>query len=127
MKNILLLFFISIIFINSLSAETVYKFNTAKDEQRFYLLIKEVRCPKCTSGSLASSNAPVSEDLKRKIAEFINNGKTDEEILTYITQRFGMESSYDPGFSKETSILWLSPIFLLITLVVFFFFRASKE
>ena len=48
----------------------VYKFKSVNDEDRFYALIHEIRCPKCTSGSIASSNAPVSEDLKMKIAEY---------------------------------------------------------
>ena len=55
----------------SISADVLYEFENLEDEKRFYDLIKEVRCPKCTSGSLASSNAPVSEDLKQKIIEFI--------------------------------------------------------
>ena len=58
-----------------MSADALYEFENLEDEKRFYNLIKEVRCPKCTSGSLASSNAPVSEDLKQKIIELIKKGK----------------------------------------------------
>ena len=42
-----------------MSADALYEFENLEDEKRFYNLIKEVRCPKCTSGSLASSNAQV--------------------------------------------------------------------
>ena len=67
----------SIIFSNFTISESLYKFDSAEDEKRFYSLIKEIRCPKCTSGSLASSNAPVSEDIKSKIIELIKEGKSD--------------------------------------------------
>ena len=69
---------------------------------------------------LASSNAPVSEDLKFKIAELINEKKSDEEIKTFVSQRYGNQSLYDPGLSNETYILWFAPfIFLLIASIVF--------
>ena len=51
--------------------DNLYSFDSEIDEARFNNLIKDIRCPKCTSGSLSSSNAPVSEDLKLKIAQMI--------------------------------------------------------
>jgi cytochrome c-type biogenesis protein CcmH len=44
------------IFSTFLYSETYYEFDDVENEARFYNLIKEIRCPKCTSGSLASSN-----------------------------------------------------------------------
>ena len=103
-----------------LLASSYYGLTTYEDEERFNNLIKEIRCPKCTSGSLASSNAPVSEDLKFKIAELINENKSDEEIKSFVSQRYGNQSLYDPGLSNETYILWFAPfIFLLIASIVF--------
>ena len=84
-----------------------------------------IRCPKCTSGSLSSSNAPISEDLKQKIAEMINSNKTDNEIKEYVTKRFGKDSLYEPEFSRETYILWFSP-FLVLILGLFFFLLRRK-
>ena len=49
------------------AGESLFIFNSDEDEARYYQIINEIRCPKCTSGSLSSSNAPISEDLKRKI------------------------------------------------------------
>ena len=116
MKKFLLIYFFPIL----LLASSYYGLTTYEDEERFNNLIKEIRCPKCTSGSLASSNAPVSEDLKFKIAELINEKKSDEEIKTFVSQRYGNQSLYDPGLSNETYILWFAPfIFLLIASIVF--------
>tara|TARA_Y100000746_G_C15449663_1_gene426548 strand:+ start:736 stop:1107 length:372 start_codon:yes stop_codon:yes gene_type:complete len=101
----------------------VYEFDNTDDEIRFNNLIKEIRCPKCTSGSLSSSNAPVSEDLKLKIAEMIKQGKSNSEIKEYVSQRFGKESLYDPQFGQDTYLLWLSPVIFIILAFILFFLR----
>ena len=116
MKKFLLVYLFPI----SLLASSYYGLTTYEDEERFNNLIKEIRCPKCTSSSLASSNAPVSEDLKFKIAQLINEKKSNEEIKKFVSQRYGNQSLYDPGLSNETYILWFAPfIFLLIASIVF--------
>ena len=117
------LLFSSIIFSSFTISESLYKFDNAEDEKRFYSLIKEIRCPKCTSGSLASSNAPVSEDIKSKIIELIKEGKSDQEIKQFLSDRFGNQVLYNPGFSKDTYFLWLAPGLFLILILLIFFFR----
>jgi cytochrome c-type biogenesis protein CcmH len=115
--------FSTIIFSSFTISESLYKFDNAEDEKRFYSLIKEIRCPKCTSGSLASSNAPVSEDIKSKIIELIKEGKSDQEIKQFLSDRFGNQVLYNPGFSKDTYFLWLAPALFLILILLIFFFR----
>nr|MDA7554546.1 cytochrome c-type biogenesis protein CcmH [Gammaproteobacteria bacterium] len=118
LNKFLFLFFISF----TLLAESYYDFQNDEDEKRFFNLIKEIRCPKCTSGSLASSNAPVSEDLKKIIAEMIEDNKSNEDIKSYISDRFGKETLYDTPIEPKTYALWYSPfIFLLVCLMIFFF------
>ena len=120
------LIYMALIFSNMASSESLYEFESINDEKRFYSLIKEIRCPKCTSGSLASSNAPVSEDLKQKIIDLIKEGKSDKEIKDFIAQRFGSEVLYNPGFNESTYFLWSAPaLFLLLGLLIFFFRRKS--
>ena len=112
----------SMIFSNLTISESLYKFDNAEDEKRFYSLIKEIRCPKCTSGSLASSNAPVSEDIKSKIIELIKEGKSNQEIKEFLSDRFGNQILYNPGLNKDTYFLWFTPgLFLIIILLIFFF------
>ena len=117
-KYMILIFFSITVF-----SGTLYEFSNVEDEKRFNALIKDIRCPKCTSGSLSSSNAPVSEDLKLKIAEMINENKTDNEIKYYVVSRFGKDSLYEPEFSKETYLLWFSPFVVLLLALSIFIFR----
>ena len=104
-------------------SDMIYKFDNKEDELRFNNLIKEIRCPKCTSGSLSSSNAPISEDLKLKIVEMIKDGKSDSDIKEYVSDRFGKESLYDPEFTQQTYILWFGPLIFIVIAFIIFFFR----
>ena len=104
-------------------SDMVYKFDNQEDELRFNNLIKEIRCPKCTSGSLSSSNAPISEDLKLRIVQMIKDGKSDSDIKEYVSDRFGKESLYDPEFTQQTYILWFGPLIFIVIAFIIFFFR----
>jgi len=104
--------------------QIVYEFENSAQEKRFYLLISEIRCPKCTSGSIASSDAPISRDLKNKVYELILDGSTDKEIKQYVSERFGTFSDYRPSLSGSNYILWFGPfIFLALILAIFFIRR----
>ena len=117
-------YFLIIIFLSMhISSDMVYKFDNQADELRFNNLIKEIRCPKCTSGPLSSSNAPISEDLKLKIVEMIKDGKSDSDIKQYVSDRFGKESLYDPEFTQQTYILWFGPLIFIVIAFIIFFFR----
>ena len=118
-KYTLIIIFLSM----NISSDMVYKFDNQADELRFNNLIKEIRCPKCTSGSLSSSNAPISEDLKLKIVEMIKDGKSDSDIKEYVSDRFGKESLYDPEFTQQTYILWFGPLIFIVIAFIIFFFR----
>ena len=104
--------------------EMVYEFEDSMQEKRFYSLISEIRCPKCTSGSIASSDVPVSRDLKNKVYELILDGSTDAEIKKYVSERFGSFSNYRPALEGSNYFLWFGPfIFLALMLVIFFIKR----
>ena len=112
--------FSCIFFTIFLSADSIYKFDNSVEEKRFYSLISEIRCPKCTSGSIASSDVPVSRDLKQKVYELILAGSTDKEIKAYVTERFGASSDYKPAFEGANYFLWFGPfIFLGILMLIF--------
>ena len=104
--------------------QMVYEFEDSMQEKRFYSLISEIRCPKCTSGSIASSDVPVSRDLKNKVYELILDGSTDAEIKKYVSERFGSFSNYRPALEGSNYFLWFGPfIFLALMLVIFFIQR----
>ena len=120
-----LFIFISFILLStSAFNQVVYEFEDSLQEKRFYSLISEIRCPKCTSGRIASSDAPVSRDLKNKVYQLVLDGSTDKEIKTYVSERFGDFSDYRPALEGSNYLLWFGPfIFLGLMLVIFFIKR----
>ena len=105
-------------------SQIVYEFEDSFQEKRFYELISEIRCPKCTSGSIASSDVPVSRDLKKKVYQLVLDGSTDEEIKQYVSERFGDFSDYRPALRGANYFLWFGPfIFFALVLAIFFLKR----
>ena len=120
----LFIFFSFIVLSTSAFNQVAYEFEDSLQEKRFYSLISEIRCPKCTSGSIASSDAPVSRDLKNKVYELVLDGSTDQEIKTYVSERFGDFSDYRPSLEGFNYLLWFGPfIFLALMLAIFFIKR----
>tara|TARA_B110001454_G_scaffold31487_1_gene30757 strand:+ start:118 stop:498 length:381 start_codon:yes stop_codon:yes gene_type:complete len=109
-----------IFFATLLPAEAIYKFDNSVEEKRFYSLISEIRCPKCTSGSIASSDVPVARDLKKRVYELILSGSTDKEIKTYVIDRFGASSDYKPAFEGINYFLWFGPFIFFGLLIIIF-------
>ena len=77
------------------------------DYERFNSLNKELRCPKCQSSSLDGSNSPISKDLKNQVHKLILEGKTDDEIKSYLIARYGDYIVYEPRFNSTTLVLSL--------------------
>ena len=100
------------------SSKEVYSFVLDENQERFYTLLDTYRCPKCQSSNLSGSNAPIAKDLKREIHRLIEEGKTDEQIETFLRSRYGDFILYKPALRKNTLILWLGP-FILLSLIVF--------
>jgi cytochrome c-type biogenesis protein CcmH len=90
-------------------------------EARLKHLSKELRCLVCQNETLADSQAGLAEDLRREIREQIRAGKTDDEIMNFLTQRYGQFILYRPQVTPTTYLLWFGPfILLLIGMVVLF-------
>ena len=83
------------------------------DEQRYRALIHELRCLVCQNQSIAESNAPLAEDLREQVRAQIAAGKSDEEIIEFLTERYGDFVRYRPAFKGRTLLLWLGPFALL--------------
>lgn len=77
-------------------------------------LAEKLRCLVCQNQTIADSNAELANDLRGQIRELIAAGKSDDEILTYMTNRYGDFVLYQPPFKATTVLLWLGPALLLL-------------
>ena len=92
------------------------EFHTFENEQRekLYLdLIAELRCVKCQNQNLAESNAELATDMREKTYEMITAGKSREDVVNYMTARYGDFVLYKPPFKSKTILLWVGPPLLL--------------
>ena len=84
-------------------------FNDDVERERFQNLAAELRCMVCQNQSLADSNAPLAGDLRRELFELMRSGRSDAEIKTYLTDRYGEFVLYRPPFDSRTWWLWFGP------------------
>ncbi len=82
-------------------------------EKRLQALSKELRCLVCRNETLADSPAGLADDLRREIREQIKAGKTDQEIIAFLTARYGDFVLYRPRVTPTTYLLWFGPFILL--------------
>jgi cytochrome c-type biogenesis protein CcmH len=90
-------------------------------ESRARNISKNVRCLVCQNQSIDDSSAHIAKDLRILIREKIKNGKTDKEIYSFLTTRYGDFILLKPPFKYNTILLWLTPfiLFLLGFLILF--------
>ena len=83
-------------------------------EQRLAKLSQELRCLVCQNETLADSRADLAEDLRDEIRTQIRAGKSDQEIIAFLTQRYGDFILYRPPVRPKTYLLWFGPFVLLL-------------
>jgi cytochrome c-type biogenesis protein CcmH len=89
-------------------------FRDHAEELRFQHLTSELRCLVCQDENLADSNADFARDLRHKVFELMQEGKTDAEIKQYLVDRYSDFVLYDPPVNAHTWLLWLGPLLILI-------------
>ena len=77
-------------------------------------LALQLRCLVCQNQSIAGSGAGLAADLRNQLHEQIAAGKTDAQIVEYMTARYGDFVLYKPPFKAATALLWLGPAMLLL-------------
>ena len=82
-------------------------------EARMTRITAELRCLVCQNQTIADSNAGLAVDLRRETRELLRQGKSDEEIVAYMTARYGDFVLYRPPFKATTVALWTGPFVLL--------------
>lgn len=83
-------------------------------EARLQVMSEELRCLVCQNQTLADSNAPLAEDLRREIRLQMQAGKTNQEVIDYLVSRYGDFVLYRPPFKASTALLWVGPFVLML-------------
>jgi cytochrome c-type biogenesis protein CcmH len=83
-------------------------------ERRLNELSQELRCLVCQNETLAESRADLAEDLRDEIRQQMKAGKSDKEIIAFLTERYGQFILYRPQVTPTTYLLWFGPFVLLL-------------
>ena len=96
------------------AAIDTYQFADDAERERYHDLTKELRCPKCQNQDIADSNAPIAADLRREIFRMLGEGKSNQQIVDFMVDRYGDFVRYKPALSARTWLLWFGPGVLLL-------------
>ena len=83
-------------------------------QARMMRLATVLRCLVCQNQTIADSHADLASDLRNQIVELIHQGKTDSEIMDYMTERYGDFVLYRPPMKTSTLLLWFGPLLLVV-------------
>ena len=76
-------------------------------------LMESLRCLVCQGQSIADSDAEMAGNMRAEVREQVRDGKTPDQVRTWLVERYGDYVTYDPPFGWLTAPLWLTPILLI--------------
>lgn len=103
-----------------------FQFRNESDRVRAVALAKSLRCPQCQNQNLVESNATTAYKLRIDVYEMVNEGKSNQEIIDIMTQRFGHFVNYKPPLNQQTWLLWAMPFGLFALLFGAIIWRTQR-
>lgn len=118
MKSIFFLFAATLCFSLSVAKDAAPLAEDPVLEQRLISISEEMRCLVCQNESLAGSRSDLANDLRREIRTLIQEGKSDDQIRTFMVERYGDFVLYRPPVKPITWLLWIGPFVILVIGIV---------
>lgn len=120
-RTVLLLLLLSFLPCVVLAKEASPLSNDPELEKRLIALSEQLRCLVCQNETLAGSQADLAKDLRGLIREQMKAGKSDKEIIAFLTDRYGKFILYNPPVDPTTYLLWFGPFAFLLGGLAFLF------
>ena len=120
---VLALLLIQVAFAESIEAKD---FETLDQENRYTVLIGDIRCPVCQGQSIGGSNSDLASDLREQVREMILNKRSDKDIYLFMVERYGDFVIFKPPINIKTYLLWFAPL-LLLFLCLIYLFRVTRN
>ncbi|MDP4302178.1 cytochrome c-type biogenesis protein [Leptothrix discophora] len=83
-------------------------------ERRMLQITAELRCLVCQNQTVADSHAGLADDLRQQVREMLHKGASNEEIIAFMTARYGDFVLYRPPVKPTTVLLWVGPAVLMV-------------
>ena len=85
--------------------------NETINENKIY---KNLRCLVCQGQSISDSNSDFAITLKMVVKDLIDQGKTEEQIYNFLSEKYGDWILYKPKLNFTNFLLWFLPYFVLL-------------
>jgi cytochrome c-type biogenesis protein CcmH len=95
-------------------------------QARFERITQNLRCLVCQNESIADSNVELASDLRRQVREMLADGKSDDAIFDFMTDRYGEFVRFNPPLEPKTLLIWGAP-FVMLVLGGFIIFRVVRH
>ncbi|MCG5530317.1 cytochrome c-type biogenesis protein CcmH [Halorhodospira halochloris] len=103
---------------NAIAIGEPLEFETEEQYEQYYTLVRELRCTVCQTETIYESPADLAADMRRRVYEMTIDGYSKEEIIEFMTHRYGDYVRYRPPMQLNTALLWVSPFLLLVIGVI---------
>ncbi|WP_431223333.1 cytochrome c-type biogenesis protein CcmH [Serratia sp. L9] len=90
-----------------------WAFSTPEIQAKALAVAGQIRCPQCQNQSLLESNAPAAVAMRHEVFAMTEQGKTADEIMGFMTERYGNFVRYQPAVEVPTLVLWGLPPLML--------------
>lgn len=109
--TVLLALFFSV---SAFSAIDALNFQSPQQEEDYHALTQQLRCPQCQNNNIADSNATIAVDMRGKVFELLQEGKSKQDVVDYMVERYGHFVTYNPPLTAATVLLWAVPALLVL-------------
>jgi len=92
----------------------VYPFQDINQQILFSKIIHELRCSVCQNQNLSDSMAPLAVDLRNEIYQKVQANQSEQQIIEFVSSRYGEFALYNPPLQWNTAFLWVGPFVLLV-------------
>ena len=96
-------------------------------EARARTISQELRCLVCQNESIDDSNADLARDLRRIVRERLTAGDSDDQVISFVTARYGDYVLLRPPLRAGTLVLWFGPVVLLFAAIVLLILRRRRR
>jgi len=84
--------------------------HSLSDVDRSHALAASLKCPVCTSESIADSPSAIARDLRDLISSQVEDGWSDQEVRDFFVATYGAQVLLDPGAGGRAAVLWIAPL-----------------
>ena len=102
---------------------------SSEEKIKLLEIYKNLRCLVCQGQSIADSNSDFAGTIKLVVQDQVNEGKTKDEIYTFLASKYGEWIVYQPSFNKNNFLLWTLPYVVLIFggFIIYLIVRKTKH